>query len=220
MVYIWINPVTASMYDNNALDEFLYHNGYERFAVETDWISIVREKYKKAVEKATGPVMDVRCPKIKKLLDEMNLTDKVEIPDIAPILIHCGQEMAFQVELKNVKKVITTPCQALANMGNALEMADTWFVPWKTFLKNVGTEPEGVCPQKSPIPSGFFDDLNLHMKSVSGEKEIRECLKREFLDKEKTDIQLVEMLFCEGGCHNGDGIRRDEDEGERKKLEK
>jgi len=37
---------------------------------------------------------------------------------------------------------------------------------------------------------------------VTGEAEIREYFK----DGVPADAELVEMLFCKDGCHNGDGI--------------
>jgi iron only hydrogenase large subunit-like protein len=30
---------------------------------------------------------------------------------------------------------------------------------------------------------------------------------RFFQDKPKQEQQLIEMLYCQGGCHNGDGVR-------------
>ena len=40
------------------------------------------------------------------------------------------------------------------------------------------------------------------MVSVTGEKEIRSFFEKEIPE----NIQLVELLYCEDGCHNGDGI--------------
>ena len=36
------------------------------------------------------------------------------IPQIDPILIHCGIEISNREDLKGKKKVITTPCESLA----------------------------------------------------------------------------------------------------------
>ena len=204
MTYIWINPVTTSMYEPNVLRNFLKRHGYEQFETATDWLSIVREKYVRVVRDASSPVADVRCPKIRPLLEELQVASDVTFPDIAPILIHCGQEASNRVELKNAGKVITTPCQALADMGNALRLEDTYFIPWNDFLMKVGEEPQGTLPKESPIPPGFFEGLGLKTASITGEDEIRSFFK-EGVPK---DVQLIELLFCKGGCHNGDGIRR------------
>lgn len=203
MAYIWINPVTDGMYEPDVLNEFLQHYGYKRFHTSIDWLAIVKEKYRLVASQATHTVMDMRCPKIKELLDELGVTSEVMIPEIKPILIHCGQEGSEREDLQGEEKIITTPCQALADMGNALGLEDTWFVPWNQFLKLLGSEPAGISPKQSPIPPGFFDELGLKTVSVTGEEELRNYFKSYVPD----EVQLVEMLFCRDGCHNGDGVR-------------
>lgn len=203
MAYIWINPVTAGMYDSDVLNAFLCHHGYKRFEASEDWLTVVKEKYRLAVQRATHTVMDMRCPKVKELLDELEVVSGITIPEINPILIHCGIEGSERKDLQGEEKVITTPCQALADMGNALGLEDTWFVPWNQFLKSIGDKPKGCPPKESPIPPGFFDELELKTVSITGEEEIRDYFKNDVSD----EVQLVEMLFCKEGCHNGDGIR-------------
>lgn len=204
MAYIWINPVTAGMYEPEVLNKFLRENGYERFETSGDWLTIVREKYREAAEQANKTVMDMRCPKVRELLEELGVVSEVTIPEISPILIHCGQEGSGREDLKHEEKIITTPCQALADMGNSLNLENTQFIPWNRFLESIGSEPEGVLPKASPIPPGFFDELGIKTVSVTGEEEIRNYFK----NYEPDDVKLVEMLFCKEGCHNGDGIRR------------
>lgn len=204
MAYIWINPVTESMYEPEVLNEFLRQRGYERITTSKDWLSVVKEKYRTVVSQAEQPVMDMRCPKIRELLDELQVTSKAVIPEIKPILIHCGQESSSREELQGEEKMITTPCQALADMGNALGLQDTRFVSWNQFLESVGGGLEGSVLKKSPIPPGFFGELEIKTDSVSGEEEIRNYFEKGIPE----DVQLVEMLFCKEGCHNGDGIRK------------
>lgn len=204
MAYIWINPVAEGMYEPDVLNDFLSRHGYTRFQTANDWLAIVREKYHSAVCQTTDPVIDVRCPKIKELLEEMGNINGVSIPEIKPILIHCGQEFSEQEELRDEEKIITTPCQALADMGNELGLERTWFVTWNRFLELLSDEPTGISPKESPIPPGFFDELGLETISITGEEEIRNYFENPVPD----NVQLVEMLFCKEGCHNGDGIRR------------
>ncbi|MBQ8559851.1 MAG: hypothetical protein IJ439_07735 [Tyzzerella sp.] len=204
MAYIWINPVTDGMYEPDVLNEFLRHHGYKRFHTSTDWLTIVKEKYRLAAKQAAHTVMDMRCPKTRELLDELGITSEVTIPEINPILIHCGQEGSEREDLWDEEKIITTPCQALADMGNALGLKNTWFVPWNQLLKSIGDKPPGIPPKESPIPPGFFDELGLKTVSITGEKEIRNYFENYVPD----EVQLVEMLFCREGCHNGDGIRK------------
>lgn len=203
MTYIWINPVTANLYEPDALNEYLARHGYERFETVGDWMGEVKEKYRQAVAKSTSPVVDVRCPKIKELLDEMGITSEVILPEIDPILIHCAREGSAREDLQGKEKIITTPCKALADMGNGLRIPDTRFMSWKDFVDMLGEEPARKSIKESPIPPGFFDDLGLKTASVTGEEEIRNYWENDM----PSDIQLVEMLFCEKGCHNGDGVR-------------
>lgn len=203
MSYIWINPVIDSMYDAYVLDDFLRRYGHKRIEVSEDWGKVVKEKYWKAVCQADRTVADVRCPKVKDLLEKMSDKDKMLIPDINPILIHCGQEIGGRAELKGMEKIITTPCQALADMGNRMGLENTRFIPWNEFVQKTGECPEEKGLEESPIPPGFFSELMLETVSVTGEEEIKEYLENGNLD----DIHLLEMLFCKDGCHNGDGVK-------------
>lgn len=204
MPYVWINPVTNSMYEPKILDEFLQNHGYRRFHTSVDWLAIVKGKYRLAVHDSEHTVMDMRCPKIKELLEKLDMTANVTVPDIKPILIHCGQEASEEETLKGKEKIITTPCQALADLGNTLGLENTWFVPWNKFIELIGNEPESNIPRTSPIPPGFFDDLGIKTESVTGEEEIKTYFEKGIPD----GVQLVEMLYCKDGCHNGDGIKR------------
>lgn len=203
MAYIWINPVTDTMYETDKLNEFLRRHGYKRITVSEDWITIVKEKYRSAVEQASAAVIDMRCPKTGEVLEDAGISAEVTVPKIYPILIHCGQELSGREDLQDEEKIITTPCQALADMGNALGLKDTRFVPWNQFLKSLGGDLRCIPPKGSPIPPGFFDELRLKTVYVSGEAEMRRFFKHPIPE----EVQLVEMLFCKEGCHNGDGVR-------------
>lgn len=213
MAYIWINPVTESMYDQEKLTEFLQKHGYEQVTVTGDWLNIVKEKYRATVTGTSGPVIDIRCPKTKHVLDELGITSKFTIPAIEPILIHCAREMSGRADLQGEEKVITTPCQALADMGNALELKHTTFMTWNCFLAMLGDQPEkdnntltARQLKESPIPPGFFDDLGLKTVSLTGEDDIREYFQTQNSKEQLENVQLIEMLFCQHGCHNGDGL--------------
>lgn len=210
MAYIWVNPVSESMYDSKILTEFLQKHGYEQVKVTGDWADVVKEKYRMAVQEANSPVMDMRCPKIKGVLDEAGFTSNVTIPEIEPILIHCAREISGREDLQGAEKVITTPCQALADMGNALKLPNTTFVTWNQLLAMLGKSPEEHKRIKqlkeSPIPPGFFKELGLKTISLAREEEIREYFQTRNSKEMIENIQLVEMLFCQQGCHNGDGL--------------
>lgn len=122
----------------------------------------------------------------------MNINSAVTITKIHPILIHCAQEISRREDLQGEEKVITTPCSALADMGNALGLKDTWFVPWNRFVESIGGKLPDIELGKSPIPPGFFTDLKIKTVTATGEEAIRDYLKNGISD----DVQLVEMLFC------------------------
>lgn len=205
MKYIWVNPVAAGMYEPEILDKFLKQHGYQRFETSMDWLSIVREKYGEAVKRSNKTVIDMRCPKAARLVREMGESLEVTFPDIYPILIHCGQEAGFTEELLNAEKIITTPCKALADMGNALGISKTKFISWNEFLTSFPDIPKSTMLKHSPIPLGFFEPLNLKCKSLTGKEEIENYFKK----FQSNEVQLVEMLYCKDGCHNGDGVVRE-----------
>ena len=210
MTYIWINPVTESMYESKALMEFLQKHGYQQVKVSEDWLNIVKEKYRATVMGASGPVIDIRCPKTKQVLDKMGITSKFTVPTIEPILIHCAREISEREDLQGEEKIITTPCKALADMGNALKLPQTIFMTWNHFLAKFDDRPTENQPTKqlkeSPIPPGFFEGLNLTTVSLTGEDEIREYFEARNSREMTDDIQMIEILFCKHGCHNGDGL--------------
>ena len=204
MKYVWINPVADRMYEKEVLNQFLIQHGYKRIEIKEDWLLVVREKYKRVVELTDKTVIDVRCPMAAALVKKLAGEEDYEFPKIWPILIHCGYEISRMDVAENGNEIlITTPCQALADQGNQLGFSNVRFVPWKVFLDETGSSPENEIPKETPIPLGFFEKLKLSTKSLTGEDEIREYFQS--MQKEKAD--LIEMLYCKGGCHKGDGIR-------------
>ncbi|WP_122639117.1 hypothetical protein [Romboutsia sp. Marseille-P6047] len=204
MKYIFINPVVDNMYIKEELDELLLNNGYLRIEVENDWHKIVKEKYNEALKSTEKTLLDKRCPLAIDTIDEYINESDVFIPQIDPILIHCGIEIANRSDLKGKKKVITTPCESLALYGNKKNLEDTVFVSWKEFIKNLNLHEmiKVKLLDKSPIPPGYFKSLEVKVGSISGKENIKDYFKNK-LHKED---DLVEMLYCTNGCNNGDGV--------------
>ena len=75
MIYIWINPVVESMYDSEELNSFLNRYGYKRMHTKNDWCSIVRNKYMERVNAFKNVVIDIRCPKIMDIIEEVGICD-------------------------------------------------------------------------------------------------------------------------------------------------
>ena len=201
MTYIWINPVTESMYESGILDAFLKAHDLDQVRCETDWGRIVKDKYKKLTEESGETVADARCPMASGLVKDVMKVAKIE-----PILIHCAREISVLEDLRDGKKIITTPCRSLADMGNALKLKDTRFVTWNGLLKELGQSPKGKVIESSPIPPGFFKELGFKTESLTGREDIEQYVK----GGEWKTVRLVEMLYCHRGCHNGDGVVKDE----------
>ena len=204
MAYIFINPVVNNMYKKEELDELLINNGYSRIEVETDWHKIVKEKYNQTLKSTEKTLLDKRCPLAIDTISEYVNDKDTLIPEIDPILIHCGIEIANREDLKGKKKIITTPCESLATYGNSKNLEDTIFISWKEFIKdlNINEKVKGKLLDSSPIPLGYFNGLDAKVSSLSGEENIVSYFKNNLHKKD----DLVEMLYCAHGCNNGDGV--------------
>ena len=204
MAYIFINPVVGNMYKKEELDELLLNNGYSRIEVETDWHKIVKEKYNETLKSTEKILLDQRCPLAIDTISEYISDEDTLIPQIDPILIHCGIELANREDLKGKKKVITTPCESLATYGNKKNLEDTTFISWKEFVKKLNSHDKSMVKMldESPIPPGYFNSLEAKVSSLSGEENIVSYFKNNLHKKD----DLVEMLYCTNGCNNGDGV--------------
>ena len=98
--------------------------------------------------------------------------------------------------------MITTPCETLANYGNNLNLKDTEFVSWNDFLKRLDKKILRRILDESPIPLGYFTSIGLKSSSISGKENIENYFKNELYKED----ELVEMLYCNNGCNNGDGV--------------
>ena len=57
----------------------------------------------------------------------------------------------------------------------------------------------------SPIPLGFFENSFNKVLELSEENKILENFKFLKENKEKK-YDIIEMLYCDGGCNNGNGL--------------
>jgi hypothetical protein len=202
MPYIFINPVTQNMYDKSILENFLLQNGFEQVYCQEDWISAVKNEYKNTVVLAgKKTVIDMRCQRAVYSVRGGHKNEEVYFPEIEPILIHCARELSGRYAEKD-RLVITSPCRSLADYGNSLGIKNTEFVSWNDFAVRYGCTLKKVHLEKSPIPPGFFNDTEKEVLSLTGEQKIRESFEK----KEFKAYSLVELLFCSGGCNNGDGV--------------
>ncbi|MBC2397541.1 hypothetical protein [Clostridium tetanomorphum] len=210
MNYIWINPVVKAMYFytiENLIEE-LGSKGY--IVVEPpSQVEIVRSKFKNVCIKEDKIVMDTRCPAAIEYIEERIKNINFYIPEIEPILIHSARVL-YDLYIKNDKNnrlLITTPCSSLKDMGNFIFKSEgkveVLFKTWNDICDELNIKKEEKC-DKSPIPLGFFRDLNLKVLEVSGKEQVLGAFENTIKNNE--NIDLVEMLLCEGGCNAGDGV--------------
>lgn len=204
MKYILINPVVDKMYEQEILNNFLKINGYTRVFYNENWADIVINKYKDVIKNAKGAtIMDMRCPlAVDTVKDIIEKDQNIIFPDIDPILIHCAREISLREDLKDGEKIIITPCKSLKDIGNNLCMDNTIFMTWLEFLESLDQNIEGNVLDNTPIPLGFFDSLDLKKESISGNDNIESYFK----NNKFKNLDMIEMLYCHNGCHNGDGV--------------
>ncbi|MBU5485731.1 hypothetical protein KQI86_15530 [Clostridium sp. MSJ-11] len=211
MNYIWINPVVKSMYGikfENLLQE-LKRKDYEVVEPPSQ-IDVVKNKFKTLCsEKEDKIILDTRCPAAIEYIEDKINHSKFCIPKIEPILIHTARSL-YDLYIKgdeNNRLFITTPCNCLKDMGNNIFKKEgktgVVFETWNDICENLHIKKEDRCSE-SPIPLGFFRDLNLDVLELSGEEEILKEV--ENIEKTKEKVNLIEMLLCEGGCNRGDGV--------------
>ena len=200
MASIFINPVTASMVSRQTLEDRLAHCGHRRVFCENDWGAAVRRQYGELLKNADRTVADTRCPVAVSLAKSLPGGQQLLYAPIRPILLSCAAELSARKDLAGEDIIVTTPCRALVEMGEMLGLSRVRFVTAKSLLADIGCVPVKRL-EASPIPLGYFRELGVKTVSVTGRDAIVNAL-----EHLPGDARLLEMLYCAGGCHNGDGI--------------
>ena len=197
--YVWVNPVIMVQYDIEYLKYILSKNSFEIVLPNKNCSDIVKNKYRKKYLNSDKCIIDSRCPKIYEYID--NNDNSYEYANINPILIETAIELKAQIE-NNI--IIITPCVALSNFGNSLNLEGLIFKTWIEFVKEnniILDENKKRKLNSSPIPLGFFKGFE-KVYSVTGEENILKVFKNKLYMNSK----ILEALYCDNGCHNGDGI--------------
>ena len=200
--YIWLNPVVLKMYDQEEVTSHLTNLGFEIITCVENHIDIVKKKYSEQQKGCPGLLCDSRCPKAISYVKDHYDSDHLEYASIYPILIHCAIELAERYKDEEAKVYIITPCTDLRDQGNGLNLKNTVFQTWTQFCLQHRIMPQCKVVENSPIPPGFFDNIS-NVVSLGSKNDI-DCY---FKDSCRGSNQLVEMLYCQGGCHNGDGVK-------------
>lgn len=197
--YVWVNPVIMNLYDIEYLKDILLKSGFKIILSDRNNAEIVKNKFRQKCLNSNKCIIDSRCPKIYDYIDSDN--NDYEYANINPILIETAIELKAKIK-NNI--IITTPCIALADFGNSLNLEGLTFKTWRDFIKENNILLDKNKKKKlneSPIPLGFFKGFD-NVYSVSGAKNILKVFKNKLYINSK----LLEALYCENGCHNGDGI--------------
>ena len=216
MKYIWINPVVMQMYEAEGINlhKKLEQLGYQPLTGESAIIGHVKKQFVAAVKEGKGIVLDPRCPLAISTIEESCGTDSFYVPDIYPILIQTAYDLyeRFVAEDESSTLEIMCPCKELSELGN--DLSTKWnkprvtFYAWNDWVKEstlYNAKPIG----STPIPLGFFEGLDIKVKSLTGEETVIEEVEKykncKGTQKDKR-VELIEMLYCKGGCHNGNGV--------------
>ena len=110
MQYLWINPVSAGMCEEDSLKRFLERHGLTRVECRGDWGRIVRERYEASL-RAGVTLADARCPEAVRLLEEIQKEpenesgiENLKVAPIEPILLHCARELSTRPDLADGEK--------------------------------------------------------------------------------------------------------------------
>ena len=207
--YLFINPVVAAM----AGDEYptllmlVSALGYSILDCSTA-ASSVHAAHETALRGASAhPLIDQRCPLIRQIVlqDYPALADRLVVTP--SILLTCARELHEQYVAAapaNSSLTVITPCQALADAGDELGLPRLTFLTWNQFARQHALSSWLKPIDQSPIPPGFFQFNDFTVLETSGEPAVRKAL--DDAATQRCPADLLEFLYCERGCHNGDGM--------------
>ena len=207
--YLFINPVVAAM----AGDEYpsllaqVSALGYSVLDCP-DAAELVHSAHEAALHAASAsPLIDQRCPLVRQLVlqDYPGLADQLVVTP--SILLTCARELHKQyvaATSAQTNLTVITPCQALADAGDELGLSCLIFLTWTQFARRHNLSGRLNRIAESPIPPGFFQFDDFTVLETSGESAVRNTLTD--AASQRCTADFLEMLYCERGCHNGDGM--------------
>ncbi|WP_304345267.1 hypothetical protein [Campylobacter showae] len=199
---VWLNPVVKSIYELAALKKSLQDKGFSVMECEKDHANSVKNAYKNSLAQKKL-IFDSRCPRAANFIRANFKEQAALISNLNPILIESALELS--AKLKDGEWLyVTTPCEDLAELGRRLNLARTTFLTWKSFREQNAINLKMRSIEQSPIPPGFFTNLGVKTLSLGSKEKIQNTLSYKF--SELKNYQIIELLYCENGCHNGDGL--------------
>lgn len=206
--YIWINPVVEAMAGSiyPAIEQQITARGYTIVKCSSA-LETVRQEYLQCLQANAGRlIIDTRCPLVSSVIEREYPTLKPYQAEVLPILMVCAQALYEKYVRPNKAADLTmvTPCSSLAELGNDKLGNVAYFLTWGDFCREQKLSFTLPRANSSPIPPGYFKFPAYRIVEASGPDAVRRLL-------EKTtayigDADLLELLYCAGGCHNGDGV--------------
>ena len=199
---VWLNPVVKSIYELAALKKSLQDKGFSVMECEKDHANSVKNAYKNALAQKEL-IFDSRCPRAVNFIRANFKEQAVFISNLNPILIESALELSSKLK-EDEWLYVTTPCEDLAEHGRGLNLERTTFLTWRSFREQNAINLKMRSIEQSPIPPGFFTNLGVKTLSLGSKEKIQNTLSYKF--SELKNYQIIELLYCENGCHNGDGL--------------
>ncbi|WP_297965572.1 hypothetical protein [uncultured Campylobacter sp.] len=199
---VWLNPVVKNIYDFAALKEILQDKGFSVVECEKDHTQSVKNAYKNALAQSKL-IFDSRCPRAVNFVRANFKEQAALISNLNPILIESAIELSSKLK-EDEWLYVTTPCEDLAQLGRGLNLERTTFLTWKSFREQNAINLKMRSIEQSPIPPGFFANLGVKTLSLDSKEKIENALSYKF--SELKNYRIIELLYCENGCHNGDGL--------------
>ena len=199
---VWLNPVVKSIYDFAALKKSLQDKGFSVMECEKDHVKSVKNAYKNALAQKEL-IFDSRCPRAVNFIRANFKEHASLVSNLNPILIESAMELSSRLK-EDEWLYVTTPCEDLAELGRGLNLARTTFLTWKSFKEQNEINLETKKLEVSPVPPGFFSNLGVKTLSLDSKEKIENALSYKF--SELKNYRIIELLYCENGCHNGDGL--------------
>ena len=199
---VWLNPVVKNIYDFAALKENLQDKGFNVVECEKDHVQNVKNEYKNALVQREL-IFDSRCPRAVNFVRTNFKEQAALISNLNPILIESATELSSKLK-EDEWLYVTTPCEDLAGLGMELNLERTTFLTWKSFREQNTINLKMRNIEQSPIPPGFFANLGVKTLSLDSKEKIENALSYKF--SELKNYRIIELLYCENGCHNGDGL--------------
>ena len=199
---VWLNPVVKSIYDLATLTKSLQDKGFSVMECEKDHVNSVKNAYKNSLAQKEL-IFDSRCPRAANFIRANFKEHASLISNLNPILIETAMELSLKLK-EDEWLYVTTPCEDLAELGRELNLARTTFLTWKSFREQNAINLKMRSIEQSPIPPGFFTNLGVKTLSLGSVEKIQNALSYKF--SELKNYRIIELLYCENGCHNGDGL--------------